>query len=181
MTATRGGTGGERPKGDPALPDREGLMNGTAGTNGRGVERRVQKTGSRPAPAGQPPKVKPTQVVVKREGVHRLAERCERGHDQLPAVHARQADDLAGPDWQEQLVPVLQRDAQGVPQVPQEMAHLPGPLPQGDSAEETGEPLQGELPGKEGWRTDCVAKKPWLDAGGCWTPSTAGPHSMRRI
>jgi hypothetical protein len=30
------------------------------------------------------------------------------------------------------------------------MAHLPGPLPQGNSAEGAGEPLQGELPGEEG-------------------------------
>jgi hypothetical protein len=53
-TATRREIGGGRLKGDPALPDREGQMSGTAGTNGRGIERRVRKTGSRPAPAGQP-------------------------------------------------------------------------------------------------------------------------------
>ncbi len=33
------------------------------------------------------------------------------------------------------------------------MTHLPGHLPQGDSAEGIGEPLQGELPGKEGSRS----------------------------
>ena len=45
---------GGKLKEDPVLPDREGLMNGTAGTNGRGVGKRVQRTGSHPAPAGQP-------------------------------------------------------------------------------------------------------------------------------
>jgi hypothetical protein len=30
-------------------------------------------------------------------------------------------------------------------------------------------------------KTDCVVKKPWQHAGGFWIPSTAGPHSTRRI
>ncbi len=52
MTATQGGAGGGRLKEDPALPDREGLMNGTAETSGRGAERRAQRTESRPVSAG---------------------------------------------------------------------------------------------------------------------------------
>jgi hypothetical protein len=54
MTATRREIGGGRLKGDPALPGREGQMSGTAGTGGRGAERRARKTESLPAPAGQP-------------------------------------------------------------------------------------------------------------------------------
>jgi hypothetical protein len=56
MTATRGGAGGGRLKEDPALPNRGGLMNGTAETSGRGAERRAQRTESRPVSAGQPPR-----------------------------------------------------------------------------------------------------------------------------
>jgi hypothetical protein len=54
MRATREGAGGGKLGEDPALPDREGPMNGTAGTGGRGAERRAQKTESNPAPAEQP-------------------------------------------------------------------------------------------------------------------------------
>ncbi len=57
MTATRRGIGGGKPKEDPAPPGREGQMRGMVGTSGtgwRGAERRARKTGSRPAPAGQP-------------------------------------------------------------------------------------------------------------------------------
>ncbi len=52
MIAIRGGAGGGRLKEDPALPGREGPMNGTAGTSGRGAEKRAQRTESRPVPAG---------------------------------------------------------------------------------------------------------------------------------
>jgi hypothetical protein len=38
----------------------------------------------------------------------------------------------------------------GVPQVPQEVAHLSGSVPQGDFAEGIGEPFPGELLGQEG-------------------------------
>jgi hypothetical protein len=70
MIATLGGAGGGRQREDPALPDREGLVNGTAEKNGRGAERRAQETESHLALVGQFPEVKPTQVIIKREGVH---------------------------------------------------------------------------------------------------------------
>jgi hypothetical protein len=55
MIAIRGGTGGGRRRGDPALPGREGPMSGTAGKNGKGAEKGAQETGSRMALAEQFP------------------------------------------------------------------------------------------------------------------------------
>jgi hypothetical protein len=56
MIAIRGGAGGGRQREDPALPDREGLANGTAGKNGRGAERKAQGTESHLALAEQFPR-----------------------------------------------------------------------------------------------------------------------------
>ena len=56
MIATREGAGEGKPREDPVLPDREGLMNGTAGKNGRGAERRAPGTESHLALVGQCPR-----------------------------------------------------------------------------------------------------------------------------
>jgi hypothetical protein len=103
-------------------------------------------------------KARAPEIVLTRERICGLTEGREQGHDQRLEVHACQAHDHAGSDGQEQRVPVLRWDAQGVPQVPQEVAHLPEPVSQCNSAEGAGEPLPREPPREEGGRSAALRR-----------------------